>query len=44
MLVCGADGLDEITTTSETYIAELKNNEITNYIIKPEDFGINRGK
>ena len=42
MLVCGADGLDEITTTSETYIAELKNNEITNYTIKPEDFGINR--
>ena len=42
MLVCGSDGLDEITTTSETYIAELKNNEITNYTIKPEDFGINR--
>ena len=42
MLVCGADGLDEIATTSETYIAELKNNEITNYTIKPEDFGINR--
>jgi anthranilate phosphoribosyltransferase len=42
MLVCGSDGLDEITTTSETYIAELKNKEITNYTIKPEDFGINR--
>ena len=41
MLVCGSDGLDEITTTSETYIAELKNNEINNYTIKPEDFGIN---
>ena len=25
-----------------TYIAELKNNKITNYTIKPEDFGINR--
>ena len=42
MLVCGSDGLDEITTTSETYIAELKDKEITSYTIKPEDFGINR--
>ena len=42
MLVCGSDGLDEITTTTKTYVAELKNNEIINYEINPEDYGLNK--
>ena len=42
MIVCGSDGLDEITTTTKTYIAELKNNEIINYELKPEDYGLNK--
>lgn len=40
LVVHSADGLDEISIANETHIAELKNGEITEYTIKPEDFGI----
>ena len=40
MVVHAKDGLDEISLSSETQIAELKNGEIREYIIKPEDFGM----
>ena len=40
MVVHGHDGLDEITTACETRVGELRNGEITEYSIKPEDFGI----
>jgi anthranilate phosphoribosyltransferase len=42
MVVHGMDGMDEITTTDETKISELKDGKITTYYIKPEDFGIKR--
>jgi anthranilate phosphoribosyltransferase len=41
-VVHGMDGLDEITTTAETLIAEVANGDIKTYRIKPEDFGIER--
>ncbi|UUA72764.1 anthranilate phosphoribosyltransferase [Cellvibrio sp. QJXJ] len=40
MVVHAKDGLDEISLATETQIAELKNGEIREYIIKPEDFGM----
>lgn len=40
VVVCGRDGLDEITLTGETNVYEIREKEITNYIIKPEDFGL----
>lgn len=40
MVVHGEDGLDEITTTGKTYVSELKNGEIKEYTISPEDFGM----
>jgi len=40
MVVHSVDGLDEISIASETRVAELKNNEIKEYAIKPEDFNI----
>jgi len=40
MTVNGADGLDEITISGVTHIGELKQNQIIEYIIKPEDFGL----
>lgn len=43
LVVHSADGLDEISVASETYIAELKAGEITEYTITPEQFGIQRG-
>ena len=44
MVVHGTDGLDELTTTEETVIAELKKGAIKTYAVKPEDFGLKRGR
>lgn len=44
MVVHGKDGLDEITTTDETVVTELKDGDLTTYTIKPEDFGIERAQ
>jgi anthranilate phosphoribosyltransferase len=40
MVVHGADGLDEITPAGETFVAELKNEEVTEYTIHPQRFGM----
>ena len=44
LIVHGFDGLDEITITDSTYVAELKDNSISEYQISPKDFGLNMGK
>jgi anthranilate phosphoribosyltransferase len=40
LIVHGHNGLDELTTTGETFISELKNGKVTSCSIHPEDFGI----
>nr|HRM22173.1 anthranilate phosphoribosyltransferase [Neisseria sp.] len=40
LVVHGSDGLDEITLTGQSRVAELKNGEISEYSIHPEQFGI----
>lgn len=42
MVICGQDGMDEITTTTGTDIAELRDGVITTYAVTPEDAGIAR--
>ncbi|MBM3249334.1 MAG: anthranilate phosphoribosyltransferase [Candidatus Omnitrophica bacterium] len=44
LVVHGDDGLDEITTTSETIISESYKGEIKSYRIRPEDYGFTRVK
>ena len=44
MVVCGSDGLDEITTTGPSFIAHLKDGSIREYQVSPEDFGMKRSK
>jgi anthranilate phosphoribosyltransferase len=44
LVVHGEDGLDEITITAKTRVAELKEDSIENYFISPEDFGLSRGE
>lgn len=39
LVVHGSDGLDEITLTGPTFVAELKDREIKEYILNPEDYG-----
>ncbi len=40
LVVCGADGLDEITLTGSTRVAELKDGAIREYELNPADSGI----
>ena len=40
LVVCGEDGLDEITITTFTHVSEIKNGEVLDYIVNPEEFGI----
>ena len=40
MTVHGHDGLDEITLTGPTFVAELKHDFITEYTIEPRQFGL----
>jgi len=42
LVVHADDGLDEISIAGPTHVAELKNGEITEYRISPEDFGFTR--
>lgn len=44
LIVHGCDGLDEITTTGATRIAELRNGRVDIIEIAPEDFGIRRAQ
>lgn len=44
LVVYGMDVLDEISASSETKCAELRNGNIEYYTIKPEDFGFERVK
>jgi anthranilate phosphoribosyltransferase len=42
MVVHGLDGLDEISITAETRVAEIRGESISEYTIAPEQFGIER--
>ena len=40
LVVYGKDGMDEVSLGAATVVGELKNGEITEYEIHPEDFGL----
>jgi anthranilate phosphoribosyltransferase len=40
IVVYGRDGMDEVSLGAATIVGELKNGEITEYEIHPEDFGL----
>lgn len=40
LVVSSKDGLDEISLATDTYACELKDGELSEFIIKPEDLGI----
>lgn len=41
-VVHGSDGLDEVTTTGPTYVAELSSGKIRTFEVKPEDAGLKK--
>ena len=40
LVVCGADGMDEISFTGDSHVAELKNGQVSAYTINPAQFGL----
>ena len=38
----GAEGLDEISISGETYVSELRDGSVRNYRVTPEDFSLRR--
>ncbi len=40
LVVHGADGMDEISISGATYIAELKGGAVREYTVQPQDFGL----
>ncbi len=40
LVVHAEDGLDELTLTGKTFVAELKHGEVTEYTIEPSQFGL----
>jgi len=42
LVVHGRDGLDEVTTTDKTFIAEVNGGQFKDYEISPEEFGFKR--
>ncbi len=43
-VVHGSDGLDEITTTGPTFVAQVKNGNLTSFEITPEQAGLSRAR
>ncbi|QLE79315.1 anthranilate phosphoribosyltransferase [Francisella sp. Scap27] len=41
-IVVYGSGLDEVAIHDKTFVAEIENGNITEYILEPEDFGISR--
>jgi len=42
MVICGDEGLDEISPECDTHVWEIENGTITKKMISPEDFGVER--
>ena len=40
LVVHGADGMDEISFTGDTFVAELKNGQVSEYVLNPTQLGL----
>ena len=40
LVVHGADGMDEISFTGDTFVAELKNGQVSEYVLNPTQWGL----
>jgi anthranilate phosphoribosyltransferase len=41
-VVCGGDGLDELTTTGISYVSETRHGAVRNFTVSPEEAGLPR--
>jgi len=44
LVVRGRDGLDEMTTTNETLVAEIRDGGLESYVVTPEELGFRRAE
>ena len=44
MVVCGAGNVDELTVTGDTEVAELVDGKVRNYVVRPEDVGMQHSR
>ena len=44
LVVRGADGLDELTTTASTFVAEVKEDRVEHFSINPQDLGFEQAR
>jgi anthranilate synthase/phosphoribosyltransferase len=44
IVVCGEDGLDEVTITGKTHVFDLKNGDVKEFDFSPKEVGINPAK
>jgi anthranilate phosphoribosyltransferase len=44
LVVHGEDGLDEITTTADTFISEARKGEVKSYSLNPEELGFKKSR
>ncbi len=42
LVVHGLDGLDEISLSDKTFVADLKNGRVSTYMLRPRDYGFKR--
>ncbi len=40
LVVCGEDGLDEVTLNGKTHVTEVRDGEIRSFTVAPENFGL----
>ena len=43
-VVHGANGIDEVSISSRTYVVEVRGGEIRQFVMTPEDFGLNSAR
>jgi anthranilate phosphoribosyltransferase len=43
-VVHGANGMDEVSISSRTYVVEIRGGEIRQFVMTPEDFGISSAR
>src|SRR5438876_10227060 len=43
-VVHGANGMDEVSISSRTYVVEIRSGEIRQFVMTPEDFGVTSAK
>ena len=44
MVVHGLDGLDEVSTTTETLVCEIRDGKLRKYLIRGEDYGLDKAE